>query len=359
MKPWTGKAYPTLIGSMPHSDPDLAIELVLGAAPRIPVWPQLSAVKAEQMMIQFLEGLPGVRHEADRIFIHSASPGFEGELLAFYEEYLQVDEGSTDIQESRFRMGPETGRTFHRFLHKLRSLNLDLAAVKGQVVGPFTLLSGLKDQGDRSILYDERLQDVAVRHLAMKCRWQIRQLKILDCPAIIFLDEPALAGYGSSTFISVSKDLVDGLLREVIEAIHGEGALAGIHVCANTDWSILFESGVDIVNFDAYSYFERFALYREHFTRFIRSGGNIAWGLVPTSDPSLIMSETPESLVTRWLECFRELESTEVSVDRILNQSLFTPSCGCGSLPEKTAERVLELTREVSAAMRGRRWESR
>lgn len=357
MKPWTGKSYPTLIGSMPHSDPDEAIELVLGAAPSIPVWPQLSVVKAEQMMIQFLEGLPGIQHEAGRIFVHSDSPGFEDELLAFYEGYLQLDEGSTDIQDSRFRMGQETGRTFYRFLEKVRNLNLDLAAIKGQVVGPFTLLSGLKDQGDRSILYDERLQDVAVKHLAMKCRWQIRQLRSFDCPVIIFLDEPALAGYGSSAFISVSKDLIDGLLQEVVEAIHREGALAGIHICANTDWSIPFESGVDIINFDTYSYFERFALYREQFTRFIRTGGNIAWGLVPTNDPNLISRETSESLVSRWFGCVRELESPEVTVDRILNQSLFTPSCGCGSLSERMAERVLELTREVSAAMRERHLE--
>ncbi len=357
MTPWSGKSYPTFIGSMPHSDPDAAIELVLGAAPRIPVWPQLSAVKAEQMMIQFLEGLPGIRRSADRLFVDSASPGFEDELLGFYEEYLQADEGIVHIQDSRFRMGLETGRTFYRFLERLGNLNLDLAAVKGQIVGPFTLLSGLKDQGDRSILYDERLKDVVVKHLAMKCRWQISQLKTLNCPVIVFLDEPALAGYGSSAFISVSKDLIDELLREVVESIHGENALAGIHVCANTDWSIPFESGVDIINFDAYSYFERFALYRDQFTEFIHSGGNIAWGLVPTGDPSLISKETSDSLVKRWFENIRELESAEVTVDRILNQSLFTPSCGCGSLPERMAERVLELTREVSDAMQGRRLE--
>ena len=357
MQPWTGKSYPTLIGSMPHSDPDAAIELVLGAAPRIPVWPQLSTVKAEQMMIQFLEGLPGIQYEPGRVFVRCGSSGFDDELVAFYEEYLEVDGATRDLEDSRFRMGLETGRTFHRFLERLRSLKPELAAVKGQVVGPFTLLAGLKDEGDRSILYDERLQDVVVKHLAMKCKWQIRRLKTLECPVIVFLDEPALAGFGSSAFISVARDLIDGLLKEVVEAIHGEGALAGIHICANTDWSIPFESGMDIINFDAYSYFERFALYGEQFTEFIRAGGNVAWGIVPTSDPDLISRETAENLARRWFEHIRELESPGVTIDRILNQSLFTPSCGCGSLPEKTAERVLELTRDVSDTMQRHRQE--
>jgi hypothetical protein len=54
-----------------------------------------------------------------------------------------------------------------------------------------------------------------------------------------------------------------GLPQEVVDAIHADGGLAGIHVCANTDWSLVLESGADIVNFDAYAYFDRFILYGE------------------------------------------------------------------------------------------------
>ena len=34
-----------------------------------------------------------------------------------------------------------------------------------------------------------------------------------------------------------------------------EGGLVGVHVCANTDWSLVLDSSADIVSFDAYALF--------------------------------------------------------------------------------------------------------
>ena len=178
--------------------------------------------------------------------------------------------------------------------------------MKGQIVGPFTLLTTLKDQQDRALIYNEELQDVVVKHLALKAKWQIDQLKTFARPVILFLDEPALAGFGSSAFIAISEELVQRLLREVVEAVHQAGALAGVHVCANTDWSLVFKSGVDVINFDAYNYFEKFVLYEDLLLEFLEKGHIVAWGMVPTNDPELIARETPEALAKLWLERIKQ-----------------------------------------------------
>ena len=39
----------------------------------------------------------------------------------------------------------------------------------------------------------------------------------------------------------------------------------------------------------------------------------------------------------------RELAAGEMAIEQIIAHSLFTPSCGCGSLPEDSAARVLDL----------------
>lgn len=52
-------------------------------------------------------------------------------------------------------------------------------------------------------------------------------------------------------------------LDEMIDAIHADHALAGIHCCGNTEWSILIDAGVDIVNFDAFGYGETIAMYAD------------------------------------------------------------------------------------------------
>ncbi len=356
MKDFRGLASATLIGSMPHRDRQRAIELILRAVPDIPVWPQLPAYSAEQMMVQYAEGMPGLVREDDKVFAGTDSPGFDDETYSFYEEYLEVEEGTKAVGNSRFKMGPETGATFDLFLDTLAEAakSTKFRAVKGQVVGPFTLLSGMKDQDGRALLFDERYADIGPKLLACKARWQIEKLKAFGAPVIIFLDEPGLAGFGSSAFITVTAEQVRDLFSEVVAAIHSAGALAGIHVCANTDWLLGFQSDFDIINFDAYTYFDRFVIYRKACLDFLKRGGNLAWGIVPTTDVESIIAETPEKLAAKLAAQVNELASEDMPAEKIISQSIITPSCGCGSMSESAAERVLELVSATSRIVAGK-----
>ena len=141
-------------------------------------------------------------------------------------------------------------------------------------------------------------------------------------------------------------------LVEVIDAIHAEGGLAGVHVCANTDWSLILDSPVDIVNFDAYSYFDRFILYPDLIKKFIDAGKILAWGIVPTGDTGDIEKETSQSLIGQWYKKVQSVEDLGIDRATIMSQSLITPSCGAGSLPIDLACKVVRMTREVSDGIR-------
>ena len=343
---------PTLVGSLPHHNRHEAIRLVFEEMSEIPAWPQLSPYAMEQMMVQYNEGLPGLVRQNDRTrFVTTGSP-FEQDLLHFYEEYLAVTNGELNLARSRFRFGKDAGRTFFTFLEALGRQQPPPRAVKGQVTGPFTLLAGLRNENDRLALYDPQLRDVVVKTLALKAQWQAEQLGCLQGSILIFVDEPGLAGFGSSAFISVSATEIHLMLEEVVRHIHEAEALAGVHVCANTDWSLFFRSSLDVINFDAYNYFDRFALYRQDLVNFINRGGLVAWGIVPTTDEHTINRENAESLVSRWQQQVAQLAGDDLSLQDIFRQSLFTPSCGCGTLSEPLAERVVRLTRQVSEGLR-------
>ena len=68
----------------------------------------------------------------------------------------------------------------------------------------------------REVLHDDTFREVVAVHVAQKSRWQVRRLSQSGCPVIIFFDEPALAGFGSSEFISISKEAIVDNLEEVI-----------------------------------------------------------------------------------------------------------------------------------------------
>jgi len=345
---------PVLIGSLPLQDHTEGVKLVFENTPEIPLWVQLPAYKEEGMMAQFQSGLPGLKMEKDKSFIDTSDPSFDDDLLAFYEEYMAVQEGGKDLDGSRFSLTSDTARGFFSFVEHLQALSDRPVAVKGQITGPITFGLGLTDQNQKAIFYDEQLKDAAVKLLAQKARWQVKNLSGFGCPVIIFFDEPALAGFGSSAFISISHDEVANCFEEVIEAVHDEGGIAGIHVCANADWSLILESAADIISFDAYSFFDKLMLYPDHIKRFIDSGGILAWGIVPTLNADDIEKETTDSLVAKWEEQARVIEAIGIDKSTILVQTLITPSCGTGSLSLDHAKKVLVLTKQVSDIIRKR-----
>ncbi|MGB9498738.1 MAG: hypothetical protein ACKVE4_03115 [Dissulfuribacterales bacterium] len=339
---------PAWIGSLPLEDHQKAVELMLAYTPDIPLWIQLPHFKKEGMIDQFLPGMPGLVVEKEKTFIQTGTDKFDDEMLAFFEEYMTILEDETLLSNSRFALTDDTAPGFFAFIKCLDALLQPPVAVKGQITGPFTFSTSVCDQDGKAIFYNDQLRDAAIKCIALKARWQIKQLKKYKVPVIVFLDEPGLTGFGSSAFISVSKEDVVACLEEVIEAIHAEDALAGIHVCANAEWSLILDSTADIVSFDAYSFFDKFILYPEQIKGFINKGGVLAWGIVPTGDIASIEKESVESLFVLWEKEVAQIEALGIDRSTIVAQSLITPSCGTGALPLEAATRVIGLTREVA-----------
>lgn len=344
---------PTLIGSLPAINHELALDWILDSTPEIPLWPQLPALPQERMLNQFIEGLPGIIEAEDRTCFNTSYDSFAEDQLAFYEEYLNVTENPEILLASRFQTSRKRAAGIYLLSEQANEIGSRLVAVKGQVTGPFTLLTGICDVDLKLGYYDPAFRDIAVKGIAMKAAWQVSYLrKSFSVPVLLFIDEPALAGLGSSSFISVSVDDIAQDLSEVTAAIHNSGGLAGVHVCANTDWNILLTSDIDVLSFDAYSYFDKFITCKKLVHAFLQRGALIAWGIIPTSEPEHIQQETCDSLVRRWEEQADLLSGDAWNRATLLQSTLITPSCGTGSLSPELAQRVLQLTKEVSALLR-------
>ncbi|MFP7755027.1 hypothetical protein ACLG6S_10330 [Thermodesulfobacteriota bacterium B35] len=348
---------PVLIGSVPLTSHREALDWIFEATPEIPLWPQLPANPLERMMPQFAEGLPCITEEdpadADgRIVYDIQRPGFEEEMLAFYEDYLAASENGDLSVDSRLRNSRERSAGLYLLAETLPG-RPGLAAVKGQVTGPFTMLTGIKDRQGRAGWFDDTIRDMVIKGIAVKAAWQTRFLaRAGNRPVLMFIDEPALAGLGSSAFIGVSAEAIREMINEVADAIHLAGGLAGIHVCANTDWSLLLGSAIDILSFDAYGFFERIAPLGEEVGNYLDRGSIIAWGGIPTSRGEDVEKEDTASLVGLWKEQARAFTGPKRDAAALLRQTLITPSCGTGSLAPDLARRVLSLTRAVSMTLR-------
>ena len=347
-------ALPLLIGSLPGTDHREAMELIMAHTPEIPLWPQLPEHGREGMLHQFVGGLPGLVQRGDKTLVDTGLDDFEARLLHFYEEYLAIDEHEPIPDLSPFQLNRETAPGFFVFMETVKKLDAPPPAVKGQITGPLTQGVGITDQNGRVLFYDDRLKDAVTKLIAMKARWQVEQMRTLQTPwpPIVFFDEPGAVSFGSSAFISITREQVVAALQECIRAVQGAGGLAGIHICANGEWSVALEAGTDIISFDAYSYFDKLILYRGPLKQFIQSGGILAWGIVPTSDTQAIAREDAQTLYDRWRCQFAELVAMGLDPSRIVQQTLITPACGTGTISHGETRKVLEMTRELSDRVR-------
>lgn len=342
----------TAIGSMPFADIDHAIDVSLSCLDA-PIWPQLPSLSLlEQMEIQYSENIPcaSVDFEKGRMYFQT-DEDYSEKFGEFYEMYIaSADPDSGDGNFEAMAISENYSKGIYALLAKLEKENKKLPWLKVQTTGPCSFALTVVDENKRAIYYNEEFRDVIVKALAMKCRWQIQKFKPYCENIICFIDEPILSAFGSSTYVSVGRDEVVGILNEVIEAVHTEGGLAGIHCCGNTEWSILIDAGVDIVNFDAFEYGDTIAMYADSVKAHLEKGGMLAWGIVPTS--SAIREQTVESLEKRFEERIGNLASKGIDKQLIISQAIITPSCGTGSLESADAEKVFEMVKLLTKTMK-------
>ncbi len=345
------KALPTLIGSIPLRDHQEAVRLILKYTPEIPLWPQLPVYPEERLLTQFAEGLPGIHTKDDRLYFDTSSPDFDEQVVAFFEDYLAIKEAGEPLEGSRFAFSHATCRGFDALIEAISQVETPPFALKGQITGPFTMLTGIKDQEGKLGFFNPILRDAVVKAISLKAVYQVERMKGLCPTVILFLDEPALAGFGSSAMVGINRDDTLSDLKSVVDEVISAGAIPGIHVCANTDWSLVMDAGISILSFDAYSYFDKLVLYKERLMRFLDDGNSIAWGLVPTLNTDDLAKEDVDSLFSMWKNCAGEFD---LDYARLVEQSLITPSCGTGLLTIEQAGKALSLTRDLSLRIRDR-----
>jgi len=331
---------PTIIGSMPHTDPAKACALVSHYLKDIPAWPQLPKRSfLENMYAQYSQGFPGLVIEEDRIYV-DRSQDLDKPLEKFYTAYLEND-------FDKYAISAEYAAGLHSFL---ALTNLSPLAVKGQVTGPVTWGLTVTDENRRAVIYDDVLGDVVPKFLRLKASWQEKALSQISKNTIIFIDEPYMSAFGS-VGMSLSREKIISLLEEVFSGIRG---LKGVHCCGNTDWSVLLETSTDIVSFDAYNYAQSLSLYPAEVKKFLDRKGTIAWGIVP-NEAEVLAGETAASLKDRLEEAMAPFTRKGIRFKQLIEQGLLTPSCGLGNIAtDEAAAQALELLVELSAIIRKR-----
>jgi len=115
-KNFEANGLPMLVGSLPLTDLDQALDWVFATTPEIPLWPQLPSNPYERMMPQFAEGIPCITEEdltdikVELVDRFGPLPEETDALLRISS--LQLKAKAFDIR--KIEVGPKGGRVTFR-----------------------------------------------------------------------------------------------------------------------------------------------------------------------------------------------------------------------------------------------------
>jgi len=345
----------TAVGSLPYNNPKEALNLIFSNIGNFPVWPQLSHVnQKEDMLAQFTQNIPGIvfDEEDNRWYMDQNEENFYEQLEEFYLDYESIINDKNFELLDKYAISGEFSSPIPLFFEKIKEVKP--VAIKGQITGPFTWGTSLVDREKKCAFYDETLREIIIKGLTLKALWQVVKFKEYSPNSIpvIFLDEPSMSQYGASTFITITKEDITSSISEIATVLKDNGALVGIHCCGKTDWSLITSSNVDILNFDALNFAESLSLYSRELEKFMQNGGYIAWGMVPTLDEDVLKVANIDFLMDKFQTALAYLTNKGIDEKLILDSSFITPTCGAGSLSIELAVKALNLTSELSRAIR-------
>ena len=105
------------IGSLPHNDLTKAMNVVKKDFPQIPFFPQLKNInKNEDMIIQFLEGLPSfLPSKLENFTIDSGSEEFFEDLETFFANYKEIISDSNSENLGNYGISKDFSSSFEEF----------------------------------------------------------------------------------------------------------------------------------------------------------------------------------------------------------------------------------------------------
>ncbi|MBI2329551.1 MAG: hypothetical protein HYU85_07980 [Chloroflexi bacterium] len=302
----------TAMGIMPHTDLEKALNLALSLD--IPFYPQLPNISFyEDMYVQASQNFPGIIVDPENERIGFDNTKFEQELPDYSQRMAESE---------TFALSRSYSVVYHRFLAQdLRKY----PAIRGQVTGPVSFGFRVTDQDSRPVIYNEGIRALLFDFIQRKANLQYRQLKEKNQNAFVWLDEPGLGWVfsGLSGYHDVqAKQDYQGFLA-------GLDGPRSLHLCASVNLPYLLELGVELLSFDAYQMELMPKGYASAVADFLRSGGIISWGIVPTDSENLA-KETPATLA-RLLSGYWEVVSrnTGLAAKQIAEQALIAPARCC------------------------------
>ena len=232
----------TMTDAPGQGDVDAACRMMIRYFPECPTPPG----PARGGLRGFIAGMPCVWAVSKKKQIVYELSGREDELAQFYDRYMAED-------LDYFAIPPESAGGLYKLAEMYKEKQLpELKLIHFAVPGIFSWGLSMMDESGTPALYNDTMRDVMIKLMAVKAKWQQREIKKLfpGIPTLFMIANGGLTVYVSASGVGKWEDAKE-IYNEVLAAVD---ATTAIHCCANFDWPLLMQTNTDIIHFDAHHF---------------------------------------------------------------------------------------------------------
>ena len=327
---------PLGLGSLGLTAPSQAVELVLRNFNEFPFWPQLpKRTRSELLIHQVASSAPFLTQSGDPEYIFDRE-----EACAFEFDYRNQN-------VEKCALDPEHALGWFAMMDQMSRLSHCYSYFKSQFPGPFTIASIVRDEERNLIGYEPEVLQSICRFLELHAKWQIERIKEQNLTPVLFMDEIVISEDYFDT-LPLHPTMIEELYSGLVHSLKAEGAVVGIHCCADANWSLIIDTDLDIISFDAVKHLDGFLKYSDSIKDFLLNGGCVSWGVVPNTLPFASEKNIADYLINAALS----LEDDNLTLTQILQQSLISATCGLGMLKPDETEQNCQITANVARKIR-------
>ena len=301
------------IGSVAGREPKAAAKAALDHFPELPSVPELPRKDpTEAILVRDLGPLAQIVRAAT---LRTARPAGDAALIR-------------DLDEADVAAGPEPAG-FAAFLDALEARRPRPLRVKVAVAGPVLLAQRVTDAAGRPLASVPAAADAVARYVVRRAVDLASRLAAFGPTVVVQLDEPGTTdGLDTASFWRLSS---------VVGAIRMAGHLGAIHDCGARDGRKLLLIGPDLLLVDAWGVAVPFEAHGEALGGYLRGGGTVAWGVLPTKG----VLPDPRKVARGVLD---RMGAVAGDRDVVCRRGYVSPACGFGAS-------TLEFERRARAAL--------
>ena len=341
------------IANLPYEDVNACKQMMLRLYENIPYLAELPKIDPnDNITLRTVENIPGIVYKDKKLIVEDYTTS------SFMKSLQILDRVFNATDDSELDNYPSSSPFWEMYTEMLKRIQPQYTIIR--LLGPFSLADSIFNINTVSILREKSYRKYIIQAIGVKALWFMKKIKSIspNTKVIFLFEEQQLYKFGNikRNHEDITKELIVSLFTKLFQKIQKSGGLVGVQSFEKCNWSILLESNINLISFDAYNNPSSLNIIAEKLAHFLARGGYINWGIVPVNNENSIKALNIDFVYKLFTKAMEDLSAEGVSLDLLFKNCTVSVQGNLVNIPILFAEKALimesQLAKKIPASSR-------